>query len=82
MSITKEQYLEAIEQKFVGISPRLNSFLDRLPEYGVSAEFGTKSIILRWFGDDAKGWNLGTIASQGEVWFDYMLHQAADMKVA
>ena len=79
VTITKEHYLEQLEKVLPGISPKLNAFIDKLPNYSVKAEFGTKSIILRWHNDDATSWNLGTIIASGNVWFDYVSRRADEL---
>ncbi|RRA48658.1 hypothetical protein D1Y84_10555 [Acidipila sp. EB88] len=78
MPITKQHYLEGVEHVFPGIGTNLNAMIDKLPAADVDPEFGAKSIILRWYGDDIRGWNLGTIVSSGEVWFDYLSVRARE----
>jgi hypothetical protein len=75
-TITQEHYFERLEKEFPGIPQRLNAFLDDLATYNVSAEFGTKSMILRWRPDNGRDWNLGTISEHGVVWMDYLGQQA------
>ena len=74
-SISKEQFLEDLERRCPDAVPALNKFLDSLPGYGVEAEFG-KSVNLRWYGGEDKGWNLGQMASGGELWLDGIYHRA------
>jgi hypothetical protein len=76
MTITKELCLEKLERDLPGISERLNRFTDKLSTFGVSSEFGSDSMILRWHLDGPRPWNLGTIAYSrafhvGELWMDY-----------
>ncbi len=75
MTITKERYLEELEKSVPGVTDKLNAFLGKLEAYGVSPEFGSKSIVLRWY-DDTMGWNLGTIPSSGQFWASHMTSQA------
>jgi hypothetical protein len=75
-TITQERFFEVLENNVPGISQRLNSFIDKLPTYNVSPQFGTDSMILRWLPDDRRSWNLGTIMSSGDVWMDYLSQQA------
>ncbi len=76
MTITKEHYFEQLEKALPGISPKLNAFIDKLPSYGIKAEFGTKSLILRWHADDTTSWNLGTVIASGNMWLDYVSKRA------
>jgi hypothetical protein len=71
-TITQEQYFERLEKGFPGISQNLNAFLDSIPPYNVSPEFGAETMIP----DNGKSWNLGTIAKHAEVWMDYLGQQA------
>jgi hypothetical protein len=53
-TITQEQYFEGLEVEFLGISQRLNAFVDDLAAYNVAAEFGSQSTILRWRPDNGR----------------------------
>jgi hypothetical protein len=75
MTITKENYLEQIDTNFPGLSSRLNEFIGKLEMYGVIAQFGVNSMILKW-PDETKSWNLGVIPSSGVVFLDYLSAQA------
>jgi hypothetical protein len=76
MTITKELYLEKLENEFPGISQRLNRFTDKLATHDVWPEFGTETMMLKWYPEGTKPWNLGTIASSpgyvGVLWMDYL----------
>jgi hypothetical protein len=76
MTITKERYLEQIEENFPGVTGRLNEFIGKLEMYGVFPDFGVNSMILRWPDDETKSWNLGLIASSGALFTDYLSSQA------
>jgi hypothetical protein len=75
MTITKERYLEQIEENFPGVTGRLNEFIGKLEMYGVFPDFGVNSMILRW-PDETKNWNLGVIASSGALFTDNLSSQA------
>ena len=77
-SITKEQFLEQLEQVFPGINAHLNSLAGKLADYEVTPEFGPKSIVLRWQDDNARSWNLGTVGSSGEVWVESLVMRAKE----
>jgi len=76
ITLTKELFFETLEKSFPGITDKLNVLIDRLAEYNVLVEFGSNSMILRWHPDSTKGWNLGTIASNGDLWLSYLLEHA------
>ncbi len=78
-TITKEQYFEQLERRFPGISPKLDAFIEKLPEQGIAAEFGTKSMILRWYADDATSWNLSTVPGSGDLWEDQVIKRAGEL---
>jgi hypothetical protein len=76
MTLTRELYFEQLDKVIPGVSERVNAFLDKLTAYNVVPEFGSNSMILRWHPDSTKGWNLGTIASNGDVWLGYLMDSA------
>lgn len=75
-TITQEHYFERLESASPGSSQDLKAFLDDVAKYHVSADFGADCMVLRWRPENGKSWNLGTIASHGEVWMDYLGQQA------
>ena len=75
-TITQEHFLEELERNCPGISKVLSAFIADLATYNVEPEYGAKTLILRWHSPDGKSWNLGLIASSGEVWMDYHGQQA------
>ena len=81
MSITKEQYIEGVVRMFPAILVNLNDFIDKLPGCDVVAEFGIKSMILRWYGNDTRGWNLGTLPVSGQLWTEFLSARAKEMGV-
>jgi hypothetical protein len=75
MTITKERFLEKLENNIPGITKNLEIFIDKLDACAVSPEFGVDSMILRWYFQNT-GWNLGTLASSGDVRLDQINFQA------
>lgn len=78
-NITKELLLERLKADLPSdVSQRLTEFTDALAQHMVLPEFGTASLILRWYGPDGtKAWNLGNIYSGAgstdwRVYLDYM----------
>lgn len=78
-NITKELLLERLKADLPSdVSQRLTEFTDTLAQHMVLPEFGTASLILRWYGPDGtKAWNLGNIYSGAgstdwRVYLDYM----------
>ncbi len=76
-TITQEDYLERLENTCPGVASKLLSFVEIIAGLNVLPEFGTDAMILRWRPTGEKSWNLGTIASNGDVWMEYMGQQAA-----
>ena len=65
-----------LEQNLPGIGQKLTTFIDELADRGVSPDFGTDCMTLRWRPENGKSWNLGSITSKGLVWFDFLGRQA------
>lgn len=76
MTLTRELYIEHLDKVIPGITERVDAFLDELAAYNVVPEFGNNSMILRWLPDSTKGWSLGTIAGNGDVWLGYLMENA------
>ncbi len=75
-TITQEHFLEELERRCPGISKELSAFIVDLSTYNVEPEYGSKTMTLRWHSPDGKSWNLGSIASSGDVWMEYHGSQA------
>ena len=75
-TITQERFLEELERQCSGISKTLSAFITDLATYNVEPEYGAKTLILRWHSPDGRSWNLGLVATSGDVWMDYHGQQA------
>ena len=79
MTITQESFFEALDQTSPGVSDQVGKFLEELSPFNVQADYNVKTLTLRWHAEDARSWNLGTIVTSGEVWFEYHAVQAKNL---
>lgn len=75
-TISQEQFFDDLERNSPGGGVKVRAFVIDIAAYHVMADYGSKTLILRWHLEDAVNWNLGTIVSSGEVWMDYHAVQA------
>lgn len=78
-TITQENFFEALDRVSPGVSGRVGRFLEKVAPYNVQADYNVKTLTLRWHAEDGKTWNLGTIVTSGEVWFEYHATQARNL---
>jgi hypothetical protein len=78
-SITQEHFFETLDQISPGVSGKVERFLQELAPYNVQADYNVKTLTLRWHAEGGGSWNLGTIVTSGEVWFDYHATQARNL---
>jgi hypothetical protein len=76
-SISEERFYEELAKSHPNVPARLKAFVEQLSALGVTKDFGTKSMILRWRPDEARAWSLGAILTDGKVWTE-MLHSQTD----
>ncbi len=81
-TITEEQFLADLRKDSPGLPERLLGFLEGTSAYNVKADFGSRTLTLRWHSEDATDWNLGTIANSGDVWMEYHAAQARNANLA
>ncbi len=74
-NITEDEFFRELERNSPGISVTLTSFLAELTDLNIQADYGSRTLTLRWTAEDLT-WNLGTIVNSGEVWMDYHATQA------
>jgi hypothetical protein len=67
-TLSEEEYFDQLEQRRPGLAPRLQEFVSKLPELGVTTEF-RKSLVLRWHASPDVIGSLGYIETSGKVWF-------------
>lgn len=67
LSISSEQFWEAMAGLDASLPEKLQSFLRVVEELGVSPEF-KRSLILRWTSPEGQPVNLGYIERNGKVW--------------
>jgi hypothetical protein len=80
-TITEEAFFQELESGSPGMPVLLHSFLVQLAVLNVLPDFGLKSLTLRWVAEDLTNWNLGSIATSGQIWFDYHAGQARNMNL-
>lgn len=78
-TLSEEEYFAFLGKSLPTLPSRLRTFFDRLSELGVEPRFKTKSVVLRWYGPDGKGYNLGSINIDGTVGTDHATLQAAEI---
>ncbi len=78
MTITKEQYLERLQETLPGVEGRLNNFIGKLEMYGVFPRFGKSSMVLGW-SDETQDWSLGLIMTSGTVLTDNLCSRAREL---
>ena len=69
MSITSEQFFNAMRERHPELPSQLKAFMDRLETIGVYSEF-KKSLNFKWEPPTGKPVNLGYIMQNGQLWTD------------
>lgn len=66
-SLTEEAYYEELEAHCPGAAKALKEFINEIAHPKMRAEFGNRTLILRWETEEGREWNLTTIARNGDV---------------
>lgn len=76
-SISEERFYEELGANHPDVPAKLKKLLENLAPLGVTTDFGSKSMILRWRPDETRAWNLASIITDGKVWTD-VIHAQTD----
>jgi len=78
--LTKEQYLNLLEEKLPGVKDRLSEFIGKLAKFGVFPDFGADSMKLKWV-DGSRDWALGYIMTPGMFLTDSLCGRARELEL-